>query len=76
MDFSKGIIYKTNSRIVPTIDEIKNFCTTPKEKQSQFFSKFFPYIMAVYGTEIHEIVNEIEQNMYTKLSNKPKNNHI
>ena len=74
-DFSNGIIHKTNCMKVPTADEIKNFCGISRKEQSLFFSKYFSYIIIVYGTEIREILNEIEQNMNVNISSKGKTSH-
>lgn len=67
-DFNNGTLHSVNNINTPSINVARSFTSASKSEKFQIFNKYFPYINAVYGKEIHEIVDEVEQNLNTRLN--------
>lgn len=67
-DFNNGTLYRVNNISTPNINVARSFASASRSEKFQIFNKYFPYINAVYGKEIHEIVDEVEQNLNTRLN--------
>ena len=67
-DFNNGTLHSVNNINTPSINVARSFTFASKSEKFQIFNKYFPYINAVYGKEIHEIVDEVEQNLNTRIN--------
>lgn len=71
-DFYKGIVHQVNVKERPSADECRMVCKLPQKEKYKFFIRYFQYIIKVYGNDIQEILNEIEQNVEREMSNPHK----
>lgn len=67
-DFNNGTLYRVNNISTPNINVARSFASASRREKFQIFDKYFPYINAVYGKEIHDIVDGVEQNLNTRLN--------
>ena len=69
-DFNNGVVYPLNNNlgvVIPSQNEIIGFAKLSKIDKLSFFRKYFQYILAIYGNEITNIMDELEQNANNKL---------